>query len=170
MSGYFLKVIPKGGKSTFFGKGNYLDLIPQKGQIGPWSKKIKPILCTQGWHACLPHYIHRWMEGMRASDFEVWLVELGGTIRSDENKVAGERIRFIRRVTLREVDKLCKEIQQVQDKFNDKRSIVRKKRDAQIKILYSKMMEEEHALNASRDLASSDLAEKLLKKMVPTSK
>jgi len=60
-----------------------------------WTDRVpNPELCRSGWHAC------RWEDAASHIARELWVCELDGQIVKGDNKVAGERLRLVRRVKL----------------------------------------------------------------------
>ena len=61
--------------------------------VGEWTEQVAdPILCHRGWHAC------RWEDAVHHISDELWVCELDGQIVEGPDKVAGERLRLVRRV------------------------------------------------------------------------
>jgi hypothetical protein len=84
---HYLKWTRKGRTPSYQG-GNP---IPYR----KWTPRVAdPILCERGWHAC------RWNDAIHHISDELWICELDGEIVAGTDKVAGERLRLVRRVKI----------------------------------------------------------------------
>jgi hypothetical protein len=58
-----------------------------------WTPRVAdPVICERGWHAC------RWGDAVHHISDELWVCELDGPIVEGGDKVAGERLRLVRKV------------------------------------------------------------------------
>ena len=86
MKPYYLKWTEKGRIPSHRGGAK----IPYR----KWTTQVSdPVLCERGWHAC------RWEDAVDHISAELWVVELDGRIIEGVNKVVGERLRIVRKVS-----------------------------------------------------------------------
>ena len=76
------------GKSPYSG-----DSIPE---IGKWTKKIEPIMCSQGWHVTTRPDFYR---NDKWGNIKVYLVDGKGGKVIDNNKISFESIKLIKEIT-----------------------------------------------------------------------
>jgi hypothetical protein len=66
--------------------------------LGRWTEAVpSPVLCERGWHAC------RWEDAVHHISEELYVCDLDGVIVAGNDKVAGERLRLVKRVLLDDV-------------------------------------------------------------------
>jgi hypothetical protein len=58
-----------------------------------WTPRVADlVICERGWHAC------RWGDAVHHISDELWICELDGPVVEGDDKVAGARLRLVRRV------------------------------------------------------------------------
>ena len=99
---------------------DFTPYLPTDDQPGPWLPEVETIeLCESGYHACTDKHLIEWV------NVELWEVELDGEIKSNDDKIVSQRMRFIRQLPWTDMDchrLACWSVRQVWHLLTDERS------------------------------------------------